>query len=448
MKRLLILFIVVILISSLSTSTMATVSNPSFTIRVVATPETMNGRGTLTIDWRITANESGILLRGSSGLRLAYDNTVLQLIRYSGIGEGYTLTEALSGVSAAANVGVYEDAIMSVRACRSSDSSIGYLTIEIGHPEYTHECKYNIEETLTSIRFAFHDGKSVTDLTGSSIRLMTLAEMDSLQQSKAVNIFTVTADSNVEYVFRSRAVADSLNEPEFVGVGSDSSTIPPDTDEPTYPPEGQKPPAKVTVIAKPSESVDGKSTKSVVAFTDIDTVPAWAKDAVEFVAARDLVVGLTDNLFKPTEKVTRGEFTATLMRAYGVELDSSATDNFDDVDGNAVYAQYLATAKKHGIAAGVGNNKFSPEQLITREEMFTLLHRILLKIGEAPIKIENGKSLSDFTDSGEVSAWASDSLEALLQAGMVDGTGNNEISPKLLSDRATMAQMIYNLLTR
>jgi len=108
----------------------------------------------------------------------------------------------------------------------------------------------------------------------------------------------------------------------------------------------------------------------------------------------------------------------------------------------------LATAKKHGIAAGVGNNKFSPEQLITREEMFTLLHRILLKIGEAPIKIENGKSLSDFTDSGEVSAWASDSLEALLQAGMVDGTGNNEISPKLLSDRATMAQMIYNLLTR
>jgi len=153
-------------------------------------------------------------------------------------------------------------------------------------------------------------------------------------------------------------------------------------------------------------------------------------------------------MFEPAAYVTRGEFTATLLRAYGFELDPTANDNFLDVDRFAAYAPYIATAKKYGIVLGVGNNLFLPENRVTREEMFTLLYRTLVNIGEAPSVSPNGKTLSDFSDAGIVSAWAKEEIESLLKAGMIDGTGNNELSPKRLTDRATMAQMIYNLLTR
>ena len=576
MKILTFIFSVAIVFLMLSTSTIAVVPNPAFTISVVATPETMNGKSTLSVDWRFMANDAGIQLRGSSGIRLAYDNTLLQLMRYSGTGADYTLTETLSGMPSAACPGVYEDAVIDVRASRNSNSFIGYVTIELGHPEFTFDCIKNAEQTLASIRFAFREGKSQSNLNSNSIRLVTIEEMESLVQPAAVSISVAsTVTNNIEYAYRSRGVADSLNAPEIItGANVNGNTSTP----PLLPVEGkpdgnssynatitatafedilkagdsftaETPIANITLDARALEAISQSGSGDVVVtvsfvdvvdltdkqkdvvgncpaydvtitigekqitefqggkavivvpynlgkdenlnaiivcclnmdntlslvrgyyrngtvvftvkhlskfiikhsektYADIDKAPAWSKNAVEFVAARDLIVGLAENILDPTKEVTRGEFTASLMRAYGVEPDPTATENFEDIDSAAAYALYIATAKKYGIAEGVGNNKFAPELQITREEMFTLLHRTLSKIGEAPFKSENGKTLSNFTDSDTVAAWAKEAIEALLQAGMVDGTGNDRLSPKLICDRATMAQMIYNLLAR
>ena len=442
------LFPVIMLLLLLLSTTAAAVTNPVLTVKVAGTQETVSGRAVLTVDWTVMANVTGLQLRGGSGLRLAYDNTVLQLIRFSGTGADYMLTETLSGVPAAARPGVYEGAIIDVRACRSVDSTIGYLTIELGHQEYIHDCAQSVEETLASIRFAFRDGKSQADLSGNSIRLMTIEELASRSQPAAVNIMVVSDNTNTEYVYRSRTITDTLNAPGIIlPVPSDNVT-----GEPSGPANPNTPTAPITPVTPtippdlttpPSGEINDGTF-----FTDIENAPAWAKDAINFVVARNLVVGLTGNLFNSSEYVTRGEFTATLMRAYGIELDPTATDNFDDVDRDAAYAPYIATAKKYSIVLGVGKNLFLPESQITREEMFTLLYRTLVNINEAPKASPSGKTLSDFKDADMVAGWSKEEIEALLQAGMIDGTGNNQLSPKRLTDRATMAQMIYNLLTR
>jgi len=200
MKRAFPLLLAIIAALALLSPTLAAAANPAFTVKIVGTQETVNGKAAVTVDWRITANQAGLKLRGSSGLRLAYDNAVLQLVRFSGTGADYALTETLTVMPSAARPGAYEGAILDVRACRNPGGTVGYVTIELGHYEFTLDCIQNKEATLASIRFAFRDGKSQADLTSNTIRLMTIAEMTDRFQTSAVNICVAAGNLNTEYV--------------------------------------------------------------------------------------------------------------------------------------------------------------------------------------------------------------------------------------------------------
>ena len=180
-------------------------------------------------------------------------------------------------------------------------------------------------------------------------------------------------------------------------------------------------------------------------YTDIPD--DWSKEAIIFIGERGYAVGITGDKFEPSKPLTRGEFTATLMNAYEVKLDPTATDNFADVDANAPYAAHLATGKKLGIIAGVGGDNYAPERTITRQEMFALLYNILVALDKAPPPSADGKALSDFTDAAEVSVYLEDAIKSLLEAGMMAGS-DGKLLPQTAADRAQMAGMIYNLLTR
>jgi hypothetical protein len=132
-----------------------------------------------------------------------------------------------------------------------------------------------------------------------------------------------------------------------------------------------------------------------------------------------------------------------MMRAYGIEPDENSTDNFAD-SGSTYYTGYLAAAKRLGITAGVGNNMYVPGNQITRQEMFTLLCNALKVIGQLPTG-DSGKSLSDFTDAGQIESWAKDAMTLLVKTGTVGGSGG-KLTPTGMTTRAEMAQVLYNLL--
>lgn len=97
-----------------------------------------------------------------------------------------------------------------------------------------------------------------------------------------------------------------------------------------------------------------------VNFNDV-AANAWYGDAVSFVAARDITIGTGNGNHSPDTKLTRGQFLVMVMRAYGIEADSAATDNFSDA-GNTYYTGYLAAAKSLGITDGIGNNMLHREK--------------------------------------------------------------------------------------
>ena len=170
---------------------------------------------------------------------------------------------------------------------------------------------------------------------------------------------------------------------------------------------------------------------------------AWYADAVTFLAARDITSGTTDTTFSPDATLTRGQFITLLMRAYGIAAEENPTDNFSDA-GNTYYTGYLASAKELGITNGVGDNKFEPDQVITRQDLFTLLYNALNVIDALP-EGDSGTTLTDFTDEGDVAYYAQEAMAYLTETGIIVGS-NGYLSPQATATRAQTAQVLYHLI--
>ena len=172
---------------------------------------------------------------------------------------------------------------------------------------------------------------------------------------------------------------------------------------------------------------------------------AWYSKAVSFIASRGITTGSGNGQFGPMQKLTRGQFIVMVMKAYGINPDQNPAENFAD-SGNTYYTNYLAAAKRLGISGGVGNNRFAPDNEISRQEMFVLLYNALKATSNVP-KIMGTKTLAEFSDRGQVASWAKDAMTFFVQAGMISGT-DGRLSPTGTTSRAEMAQVLYNLLSK
>lgn len=202
-------------------------------------------------------------------------------------------------------------------------------------------------------------------------------------------------------------------------------------------------PATGTISFKTSHFSKYAVGYNKVIFKDV-AESAWYGKAVSFIAARGVTTGTGNGNYSPESKLTRSEFIVMMMRAYGIAPDTATADNFADA-GNTYYTGYLAAAKRLGISGGVGNNMFAPGTEITRQEMFTLLYNALKAIGQLP-EGNTGKTLSAFSDAGQINSWAKEAMTLMVKNGTVSGSGG-KLTPKETTTRAQMAQVLYNLMS-
>lgn len=117
-----------------------------------------------------------------------------------------------------------------------------------------------------------------------------------------------------------------------------------------------------------------------LAMSVLATKPTYATEA-ESLQADGLLKGNEKglDLLKP---LTRIEATAILVRAMGYEdAQTSDTSYFTDIQSDNWGAKYANIAKDKGIASGVGDSMFAPNDTITASQFATL---ILRNMGENP----------------------------------------------------------------
>ncbi|MBR6915459.1 MAG: S-layer homology domain-containing protein, partial [Clostridia bacterium] len=117
----------------------------------------------------------------------------------------------------------------------------------------------------------------------------------------------------------------------------------------------------------------------------------------------------------------------------------TSPSGFSDVPAGEWYTDAVAWAKETGVVNGVSEKLFSPNGLITREQLATMLFRFS---SSAPVSVPERADLSPFTDGDSLSAWARDALEWAVQAELIKGTDGNRLAPRGNATREQFAAII------
>jgi uncharacterized protein YkwD len=114
---------------------------------------------------------------------------------------------------------------------------------------------------------------------------------------------------------------------------------------------------------------------SVVAgpiFSDISQT--WALSEIEFLASQNLLQGYADGTFRPTNPITRAEFTDLVVKSFSSPLNSSL--GFVDLSSSFWAASFIARAQQEGWVNGFPDGTFRPQEPITIAQAIAVLVRI------------------------------------------------------------------------
>jgi len=164
------------------------------------------------------------------------------------------------------------------------------------------------------------------------------------------------------------------------------------------------------------------------------------------------MTGPTATTFAPNEDFTRAMVVATLYRMVhgGSAREIPYLHNrpvFSDVGVNIWYSPYVVWAYDNGIVGGVGNNRFAPNESVTREAFAVMLHRFAGAVGY-DTAVRQGSQWNSFTDRHQISTWAG-AREALIWAnyhGMINGRPPASIAPGGTTLRAEAAAILMRFI--
>lgn len=167
----------------------------------------------------------------------------------------------------------------------------------------------------------------------------------------------------------------------------------------------------------------------------------WFKKAVDYVTEKGLMSGTSDKEFAPNLSTTRGIIVTTLWRLEG-QPSAKAKANFTDVAEGEYYAEAVAWAAENNIVGGFGNGIFGPNDVITREQLASILYRYSKFKGYDTT--QGGMSVCEFSDYSQLSNWAGESASWAVNAGLISGIGNSQLEPKVKATRGQVASILMH----
>ena len=174
-----------------------------------------------------------------------------------------------------------------------------------------------------------------------------------------------------------------------------------------------------------------------------DTINHWAKDSINYLAARGIIKGTGKNTFNPNKTLSRGEFIHMLVNSIDyVELSDAKAESFEDVSEGQWYTDSIKWAAEHKVIKGYDNGKFGVNDLITREQMAV----ILVNFAEATgLTLGEIKGKTGFSDEGNISSYAGAAVKSIASSGIMRGKGNNKFAPKDNATRAEAAALLHRI---
>lgn len=215
-------------------------------------------------------------------------------------------------------------------------------------------------------------------------------------------------------------------------------------------------------------------TGNVYAVGFKDTIGHWAESAINTLADRGIVDGVTDTEFVPDGEVTRAQYLKMIMEATGIGTTDFREGECLELTARDWYAPYLQKALDCGLipeqmitgykahveyevdedgnatsSKVIYSGAFNGGLPITREEMAVLTQycyqysRTVLTTSKVDINKVKG-----FNDEASISEWAESSVKLAVANGFIEGMDNSIFSPKTSTTRAQAATVILRVLNK
>lgn len=166
----------------------------------------------------------------------------------------------------------------------------------------------------------------------------------------------------------------------------------------------------------------------------------WSTAALKKAVENELLKGYTvsgKKLINANAPLKRAEMAAVVNRAFGA-VKTAELNGVTDVASKAWYASDMAKAVMMGTF--MKDTKMRPESNITRQEAFVVLARAFKVSSDTA---EN-KALANYSDQNRIAAWAKKDINAMLEAGYVQGS-DGKLNPNANISRAEFATVMDNL---
>ena len=164
---------------------------------------------------------------------------------------------------------------------------------------------------------------------------------------------------------------------------------------------------------------------SALSQSNVNIPSDWAKAEVD--KAKEINILPEKIEMEYRSKITREEFSEIAVKLYealsGKEVVLQGENPFIDTENTKV-----RIANNLGIVKGIGDGKFAPDDMITRQEISVMLYRTL-----QAAKPEYNYSHSNeyiFTDYNMISSWAQEAVGYLYGIGVINGVGDNLFNPR------------------
>ena len=184
-------------------------------------------------------------------------------------------------------------------------------------------------------------------------------------------------------------------------------------------------------------------TCPVTVFADTQK-DGWYHDGVHWALDNMVMNGTAGDRFAPNAVTSRAMLVTVLWRLEG-KPDAAAPAGFRDVPAGQWYSEAIAWAQENKLVRGYSADRFGPGDRLTREQLAAILYRYAQYKGDGA---GEAADLSGYRDGADVSEWALESLRWAVGSGIIQGVGDNVLSPKTGATRAQTATMLMRYHTR
>lgn len=167
----------------------------------------------------------------------------------------------------------------------------------------------------------------------------------------------------------------------------------------------------------------------------------WFYDYVKDAFENGLISGMDENHFGPYITTTRGMIATLVHRLEGTpqtDFDSA----YPDVLDNHYYTEAVDWGTEYKVLWGYGNGLYGPEDLVTREQLVSILYRYANYKGlDTSIKGD----LSAFTDADNITGYALPGMKWAVANGLIAGRTSDTLEPTAYATRAEVLTIFVKI---